>query len=145
MSADDFPQMPEGFFKDLDYASKLQEQQELYRKKTRELLLSLLPVKDALEALQSEAAGSDQSLPAIDPYWCDRLALLDKQLTTALMQAGVSAIDSIGRTANPQVHHVVETEPVPPEEAEKIIRERLKGYYHNKQLLRRPEVIVGKK
>ncbi len=105
-----------------------EEKKEWVRFASKELMLKLLPVLDALTLVSEHLKDKG-------------LALSVNQFLDILQQEGLKKIETIGQQFNPQFMEAVETEAG---EEGKVLAEIRPGYLLNEKLLREALVKVGK-
>lgn len=111
---------------------------EQLRKFANERLLGdLLPVFDSLDAGLA-AAGSEPS-----PLR-DGLELTFRQLLKVAADNGLSMVDPIGETFNPEFHQAVSHVEAPGAAPDSVVQVFQKGYVLNERLLRPALVVVAK-
>lgn len=102
------------------------------------LIGKLLPILDdlarALENLPEEIRGTD---------WARGVALVERNLRSTLEQEGLSEIEAMGQSFDPQLHHAVAREETSKHEEDKVIGEIQKGYRLHDRVLRPSMVVVA--
>jgi molecular chaperone GrpE len=126
-------------------------QQEAIHKVRMNVLKTLLPVLDGLEAGlesgQSQAEslhGQDSQAAATLTAWLDGQRLLRDRLLSILKEAGIQPIPTIGQPFDPYRHVAVDTvkdETLPDGQ---IVAEEHRGYAADDHVLRYAEVVVVK-
>ncbi|HKV34442.1 MAG TPA: nucleotide exchange factor GrpE [Pyrinomonadaceae bacterium] len=101
---------------------------------------SLLPVMDGLDRA-IDAAVKEGSSDAI----LQGIRSIANSFQSALTNAGVEPIASVGEPFNPELHEAVDTEETDPEMDGIVIDEYSKGYRIGDRLLRPARVKVGRK
>jgi len=98
----------------------------------------LLPVMDNLERALAAAAndGGDAAL-------LEGLVMIHRQLTDQLSNEGLTAIDALGRSFDPNLHDAVVTEPSTGFPPNTIMEELQKGYLFQDRVLRAAMVKVS--
>ncbi|HXE41613.1 MAG TPA: nucleotide exchange factor GrpE [Candidatus Baltobacteraceae bacterium] len=106
------------------------------------LIQKLLPILDNFEMAQAAAQNSkDEKVSSLQ----SGVAMIQKQLKDALVEAGVEEIDATGKSFDPALHEAIsqqETKDVP---EGNVIQQVRKGYKLRDRLLRPAAVIVAKK
>ena len=100
----------------------------------------LLPVKDSMD-LGFDAANSSDDVEALK----EGMALTLKMFESALEKRGVTALDPVGESFDPEFHQAMTMEESVEVEAGKILRVMQKGYLLNERLIRPAMVVVAKK
>lgn len=117
----------------------MRERQDLRRRATEDLIVSLLPVLDNLDrALSVPEDGSAKDILV-------GVKMVSRQFLSVLEETGVSVIPAKGERFDPALHEAVGTVPV--EEAEEdgaVVDEQLRGYRTKARVLRPARVLVGK-
>ncbi|MCL4335241.1 MAG: nucleotide exchange factor GrpE [Candidatus Thermoplasmatota archaeon] len=117
---------------EMDNYAKTKEKEiaSIYRNSSREVVKSLLPFMDSLEA----ALKHDDS---------DGLLTLKKQIIKILSSYGFSEIPSVGKAFNPYLHEAIGV--VESNDDNIIVEEIQKGYMLNDEVIRTSKVIVGRR
>ena len=103
-----------------------------------DVLESLLPIVDDFErALQADAG------PDADTYR-KGVELIYKQLQDLLVRRGVTPIEAVGQTFDPQFHQAITYESSPGRAEGEVIEEVRRGYMLGDRLLRPAMVKVAK-
>lgn len=114
------------------------ERKELESLANAALISKLLPILDdltrALETLPEEIR---------DTSWAHGVALVERNLRTTLEQEGLSEIEAIGESFDPQLHHAVAREETTKHEEDEIVGEIQKGYRLHDRVLRPSMVVVA--
>lgn len=101
---------------------------------------TLLPVMDnltrAIDAAVSENASRDQILEGVRG--------IANNFQSALANAGVEPIESVGEEFNPELHEAVDTEETDAEMDGRVIEEYSRGFRMGDRLLRPARVKVGR-
>jgi molecular chaperone GrpE len=111
------------------------EQTAARREGTRAALLPLLPVLDTLE--RALAAGST------DRRFYDGVAAIQRLFVSALREAGVEPVESVGRPFDPRLHEAVATVPSDGVEPGAVAREVQRGWRLGDELIRPARVVVA--
>lgn len=104
-----------------------------------DFIAGLLPVLDNLQ--RATEAAESASTPEQIGEGVRRTAA---SFESALADAGVEPIKSVGQEFDPELHDAVETVPVEPEEEGKVVAEYTRGYRIGDRLLRPARVKVGR-
>jgi molecular chaperone GrpE len=110
-----------------------------YKQRTERLLLKFIDILDNFDRALSSAEGmtSNGSL-------FEGLILVRTQLLQILQQEGLDRVPVLGLPFDPHVSEAVDTEPVEdPAHHHVVVKELLRGYRINDQLVRPSRVIVG--
>ncbi|MFT6984609.1 MAG: molecular chaperone GrpE [Psychromonas sp.] len=100
----------------------------------------LLPVIDSLEMAISHADQEDEALKPM----IDGVELTLKSLLSTIEKFGLSVIEPIGETFNPEKHQAMSMQSVEGVAANQVIAVMQKGYELNGRLIRPAMVIVAK-
>lgn len=101
---------------------------------TADLILALLPTLDAFDrALRHRKAN-------VPEQFYQGLELIHRELTDVLSRAGLTALDTLGKTFDPHLHQAVETVEAPDHRDQEIVEELQRGYKLKQRLLR-PAVV----
>jgi molecular chaperone GrpE len=120
------------------------EKEELIKYSNEELLRELLSVIDHLElALQHSETNKDteNSISAL----IEGVELTLKELRSTLEKFGLAAIEALGKTFDPFVHHAMTQVETDESEANTVVNEFRKGYMLKDRVLRPAYVAVSKK
>lgn len=118
-----------------------QESAQIHGEHIKEdIILSILPVLDsfdrAFEHTSSEKAEGD---------WKEGVRQIKNQLSNIMKDLGITPIDPLGLTFNPEIHDSIEVKDVEKTEDEgRIITVLEKGYSMNGKVIRHAKVVVGK-
>jgi molecular chaperone GrpE len=106
------------------------EKEEFHQHATSELIRALLPVLDGFErALHHQDASSpDQFQKGVE--------LIYQEMLGTLARAGVSPIETTGKTFDPRLHQAVEAVEAPGHRDQEIVEELQRGYQLKGRLLR---------
>lgn len=117
----------------------IRERESSFKYAEEGLLKELLPSIDNLErALAHQNGGDDTNALR------EGIDLTLKALLAATAKFGLTAIDSVGKPFDPNLHEALAMEAsaeVPPQT---VLREFEKGYYYKDRLLRAAKVVVAK-
>ena len=102
---------------------------------------TLLPVMDNLNRAIDAAVAENASREAI----LEGVRGIASSFQSALANAGVEPIESVGEQFNPELHEAVDTEETDPEMDGKVIEEYSRGFRMGDRLLRPARVKVGRK
>jgi molecular chaperone GrpE len=105
-----------------------------------ELLKEWLPVADNIERALRHAEESKAPAAVVEGW-----ALILKQCQEVLGRTGVTAIDSVGRPFNPELHQAIAQREVNDAEDGMILEEAQRGYLMKGRLLRPALVTVAKR
>ncbi|OPL09942.1 MAG: hypothetical protein AVO34_04490 [Firmicutes bacterium ML8_F2] len=108
------------------------EQAEMRDYALHDFLCRLLPVLDNLER-GLISAREDKAVPA---SYVEGLEMIHKQLLQLFEQEGVSEIEAVGTTFDPNCHHAVMQVESDEEEPGTVMEELQKGYKHRTRILR---------
>jgi molecular chaperone GrpE len=102
------------------------------------LIGKLLPILDDLQrALETRPDEIKET------NWGEGVALIERRLRSTLEQEGLSEIEAVGKSFDPQVHHAVVREETDEHEEDQVIGEIQKGYRLHDRLLRPSMVVVA--
>lgn len=114
------------------------EKDEVYGNAVCETVAKLLPVLDNLERAISTSTADHAENSVLDG-----VKMIQKQFLDALTEIGVSAMDAVGSTFDPEKHNAVMTEENDGEE-NVILEEFMKGYlYRGEKVVRHSMVKVS--
>ena len=114
------------------------ERDQLLLFANEELLKEWLPVVDNIERALHHARHNRAPAAVVDGW-----ALILKQCQEALSRAGVTAIDSLGRPFDPQLHQAMARREADGATDGEILEEAQRGYLINGRLLRPALVVVA--
>jgi molecular chaperone GrpE len=122
-----------------NYKKRIERERKEFESLANAALISkLLPILDdlerALETLPEEIKETN---------WAEGVALIERRLRSTLEQEGLSEIEAIGESFDPQVHHAVVREETDEHEEDQVIGEIQKGYRLHDRLLRPSMVVVA--
>jgi len=110
------------------------EREDFLQHATAELILALLPTLDAFDrALRHREVN-------VPEQFYQGLELIHRELTDVLSRAGLTALDTLGKTFDPHLHQAVETVEAPDHRDQEIVEELQRGYKLKQRLLR-PAVV----
>ncbi len=114
-----------------NFRKRLQrEKEEFLQHATADLIRALLPTLDGLErALAHRESG------VAEKYY-EGLELIHRQLLGVLRHAGLSPIETAGKSFDPHLHQAVETVESPEHRDQEIVEELQRGYKLRQRLLR---------
>jgi molecular chaperone GrpE len=118
-----------------NFRKRLQrEKEEFVQHATADLLRALLPVLDSFErALRHR----DETVP--EPY-VQGVKLIYQELLEVMSRAGVTPLETTGKSFDPHLHQAVETVEAPGHRDQEIVEELQRGYKLRHRLLR-PAVV----
>lgn len=99
------------------------------------LITDLLPVLDNLSRSIAHIPENSAS-----KEWAQGIVAIIKQMEQILSEKGLTPIETLNQSFNPNFHEALATQSGP---ADQIIKELEKGYYIGERVLRRAKVIVG--
>lgn len=106
------------------------EKEEFFQQANADLIRSLLPVLDGFErALRHQT-------PKIDDGFTKGIELIHQQFLSALGRAGVTPIETEGKTFDPHLHQAVETVQSKEHRDQEVVEELQRGYKLKNRLLR---------
>ncbi len=112
-----------------------QEKEEVVKFANTVLVLSLLPILDdwerAFAAIPPELAGAD---------WVDGIRLIDRKLRATLEAQGLTQIEALGETFDPNLHEAVRQDSG---REGIVVGEVEKGYKFRDRVIRPAKVVVG--
>lgn len=111
--------------------NKEKEIASIYRNSSREVVKSLLPFMDSLDAALKHDGGNSG------------LITLKNQIVKILSAYGFSEIQAIGKSFNPYLHEAIGI--VESNDDNIIVEEIQKGYMLNDEVIRTSKVIVGRR
>lgn len=122
-----------------NYKKRIEREREEFVSLANAALISgLLPILDdferALDTVPEDLQGQT---------WVDGLLLIERSLRKTLEQEGLSEIDPVGETFDPEFHHAVVREESAEHEEDEIIGELQKGYKLHDKVLRPSMVRVA--
>ncbi len=116
----------------------LQERSKLLKYKDEDLLRELLPVVDNLERALSNSPKDDMENPLTQG-----VQMVLRMFAEALKKYGVTEIEALGKSFDPQFHEAIAQEPSANGPSNLVTRELEKGYMYKDRLLRPAKVIVS--
>jgi molecular chaperone GrpE len=134
----------------LDQLQRVQAEFANYKKRTERereefislanaaLIKQLLPILDDCERALQTVPDNLRGLT-----WVEGIALIERRLRTTLEQEGLTGIDAVGETFDPQVHHAMVREETTERREDEIIGELQKGYKLHDKVLRPSMVRVA--
>ncbi|HMP83738.1 MAG TPA: nucleotide exchange factor GrpE [Verrucomicrobiota bacterium] len=118
------------------------ERQDAIRYANESLIQKLLPVLDNFEmALSATQAGDQNSLQSLR----DGIVMVQQQLKSALVEAGMEEIDATGKPFDPNLHEAVSQLESAEVADGNVLQQLRKGYKLRDRLLRPATVVVAKK
>ncbi len=122
-----------------NYKKRYQKERiDLIKTAGSDIITSLLPVLDDFErAVNSMEKNTD--LNALK----EGVLLIQNKLKTILLQRGLTAIDSLNKEFDTDLHEAVTSIPVDDSKKGLVVDELEKGYLLNEKVLRHAKVVVG--
>lgn len=111
------------------------ERENLYNSIVGDIILSILPVLDNLEKAASVKTDDDNYKQGVE--------LVLKQLREVLKQNGVTEIESVGKTFNPELHEAITSVQDDSLGVQEIKEEYRKGYMIGDKVIRHSLVVVA--
>ncbi|HLY63640.1 MAG TPA: nucleotide exchange factor GrpE [Terriglobia bacterium] len=106
------------------------EKEEFFQHANADLILSFLPVLDGFErALRHHG-------PKTDAGFTKGIELIHQQMLSVLDRAGVTPIETAGKTFDPHLHQAVETVQSNEHRDQEVVEELQRGYKLKNRLLR---------
>ena len=103
------------------------------------LAKELLPVKDSLDMGLEASATADASIDSLK----EGMDLTAKQLASAMEKIGITEINPLGETFNPEEHEAMLMQPSADAEPDSVLTVFRKGYRLNGRVMRPAQVIVA--
>jgi molecular chaperone GrpE len=127
---------------DLDNFRKraARERAEAVRYAQEGLLQKLVPVLDNFEMAMLAASGPNTSAASLQAG----VAMIQQQLKSALVEAGLEEIDALGKPFDPNLHEAMAQESSTEMAEGHVLRQTRKGYRLRERLLRPASVVVAK-
>lgn len=119
---------------------KIKEKQETLKYGNESLIKEFIPVVDNLEMALDHAAKSDDYKGVLEG-----VQLTLNEFLKVLEKSGITRIDSVGKTFDPNLHEAFYQEERDDMEPDTVISEFQKGYLLNERLIRPSRVILSKK
>jgi molecular chaperone GrpE len=115
------------------------EKVELMQSAGEDVFKSILPVLDDFErAIKSNTETTD--IKAVN----DGVNLIFNKLKSTLTQKGLTEMNAVGSTFDPDVHEAITNIPAPSEDLKgKVVEELEKGYSLNGKIIRFAKVVIG--
>jgi molecular chaperone GrpE len=132
----------EKFMQAYNFSAELEKMEEAHRQEMRGLLLRVLEVRDSMRNVTEELRQKHAETGKHDDGLLRRFDLIDRQFELALEASQVRSIESVGKEADPLIHHIVKTVKRKDEPHGMIVEEKMKGYMVKDEILRRPQVVV---
>lgn len=111
------------------------ERDSLYGMVTGDVVMTILPIMDNLEKA-ADAHTEDENYQA-------GVKMVSKQLSEALAKLGLTAIESVGTTFDPELHEAVSHVEDSSKGVQEIVEEYRKGYKIGNKVVRHSMVIVA--
>lgn len=115
----------------------IQERSRLIKYKNEDLIRDLLPIVDNLDRAISAAKGQASS------SLLEGVKMTANMFRDVLSRFGVSPIESVNTSFNPEFHEAIATVKDPDKEPNTIVEELEKGYMYQDRLLRPSKVVVS--
>ncbi len=116
----------------------VQDRTRLLKYKEEDLLKELLPVLDNLERALAHGQKEDKTNPVTEG-----VKMVLGMFTEVLRKYGVTELESLGKTFDPQFHEAIAQEPTQDVAPNTVTRELEKGYVYKDRLLRPAKVVVS--
>ena len=107
----------------------------------QKILEGVIPVLDSMEAAIKSATTQDD--PAAFTTFIEGVQLVHKQLLDALKTHGLTPIEAVGETFDPNHHEGLLTAPSTDVPEGKVIEEFRRGYMLNARVLRAAQVVIS--
>ena len=111
------------------------------------LLVHLLPIVDELDLainhLQYEPDADDKDGSTVAESWAEGVRLIQRKLAAFLESEGVTRIDSLGETFNPELHEAVGIAQVGDAESGSIVEVLRQGYRLRNRVVQAAQVVVN--
>lgn len=114
----------------------IRERMDLIKTAGQDVISTMLPVLDDFDRAL-------KNLSDADPKVKEGFMLIQHKLKTILEQQGLSAMDSIGKPFDTDLHEAITNVPGADDMKGKVIDEAEKGYYLNGKVIRHAKVVVG--
>lgn len=111
------------------------ERDSLYGMVTGDVVMTILPIMDNLEKA-ADAKTEDENYQA-------GVKMVSKQLSEALSKLGLTAIEAVGTTFDPELHEAVSHVEDSSKGVQEIVEEYRKGYKIGNKVVRHSMVIVA--
>ncbi len=121
---------------ELEEAGRRQEAEK------REWLLAALDISDAFDRVFHNVHTKDDQITPQMKKWLGNFGTVRRKLETLLAERGVNRIQSLDDQFDPQWHRIVDTVRDMARADGTIIEEINAGYFWNRTLLRKAEVVV---
>jgi molecular chaperone GrpE len=106
------------------------------------LIQKLLPVMDSFEmALAAAQTARDEKMSSLQAG----IVMVQSQLRSALLEAGVEEIDAMGKPFDPTLHEAVSQQDTADVPEGQVVQQIRKGYKLRERLLRPAAVVVARK
>ncbi len=103
-----------------------------------DFILKILPVVDNFERGLGAMTAADK-----ETSFAQGIEMIYKQLTKALEDAGVTAIEAVGKEFDPMLHNAVMQQPSEEYESGVVMQEFQKGYMYKEKVIRHSMVMVA--
>lgn len=141
MAKDELGAGTDQIFAAMDFISMKAALEEKYRKQTTELLLGILGIVDALQALERHCKELTNLGHEEVPSRSVRVTI--RQALQVLSHAGVVPMNPVGHRLDLDRHEVSTVVADSSAEADTVLEEFLSGYLWNGKLLRRAKVVIS--
>ena len=111
------------------------EREGLYNSLVSDIVVSLLPVIDNLEKAVSAESKDDNYKHGVE--------LVLKQFKDVLASNGITEIEAVGKTFDPELHDAVSSIQDDTKEEQEIVQEYRKGYKIGTKVIRHSMVVVA--
>jgi molecular chaperone GrpE len=116
------------------------ERMELIQTAGKDVIVSLLDVLDDCDRAEKQLNASDDI--AVQK---EGIQLVFNKIRSTMQAKGLSAMESIGKDFDAELHEAITEVPVPDDKQKgKVIDEVTKGYLLNEKIIRFAKVVVGK-
>jgi molecular chaperone GrpE len=119
---------------------KMKEKQETLKYGNEALIREFIPIVDNLEMALDHASKTDDSKGVLEG-----VQLTLNEFLKVLEKSGITRVDAVGKTFDPNLHEAVYQEERDDVEPDMVISEFQKGYLLNERLIRPSRVVLSKK
>ena len=124
-----------------------EERRTVQEQANSRLLVHLLPIVDELDLainhLQYESDSDDKDGSAVAESWAEGVRLIQRKLAAFLESEGVTRIESLGETFNPELHEAVGIAQVGDAESGSIVEVLRQGYRLRNRVVQAAQVVVN--